>query len=76
MEPWQERRQRWLKEDRRREEKRRRLRKFYWYMGGDHLIYMCDCHDCRKRKKRTWKSPLQRRELRERAKVKEEREDA
>lgn len=45
-----ERHEQYKERERRREQKRRRNRKRWWYQG-DHLENLCDCHDCRKRRK-------------------------
>ena len=61
-------------ESRKLEEKHRRQGKRFWYKNIDHLENICDCHDCRKRKKRELKHLWPRAELQEQARAKDSEE--
>lgn len=58
------------------EDKRRRQGKRTWYPHEDHLAWLCDCHDCRGRRKRGDVTIPSRRERRERDRERVEAQEA
>ena len=58
------------------EDKRRRQGKRTWYPHEDHLAWLCECHDCRGRRRRGDITCPDRRRLRERDRDREDLQEA